>query len=111
MMPLFGKSAIEMMADGHTFSVSYKDGVPNYVEVKPPTPSDVKRIKYDLNEAFEWGAGAIHPKRVVENCGCYVYEYEADSMGDYVIMVVDKLPDEMPSWMEETTQTLKQDGP
>lgn len=37
----------------------------------------------------------------------YVYEYEADSMAEFVIMVVDKLPDEMPPWMEETNQTLK----
>lgn len=110
MISIFGKSPVEMMADGHTFTVSYKDGKPNYVEVKPPTPPNAKRIKYDLNEAFEWGAGAIHPQRVVENCGCYVYEYEADSMADFVIMVVDKLPDEMPSWIEETTETLKDLG-
>jgi len=82
--------------------VHYKDGKPSFVESIQNTPADAKRIKFDMYAAHKCGIDA-HPKLVAKSLGLKVFEFEADTMCDFVVMVVDRLPNPMPIFMEETT--------
>lgn len=57
-------------------------------------------IRYDLIEAIKKGINS-HPQRVVENLGMTIIGYRGEPVGDCVIMEVQNLPKELPSYINK----------
>ena len=60
----------------------------------------MKRIKYDLIGAYEYGI-YNHPELQVSGLGMDILKYEGHPVGDCVIMEVDKLVENLPDYIEE----------
>jgi len=87
----FGRSALQMI--GGDF--------PSRIIDKNP-PLEAVKVRYDINEAFNWGCEPIGPVSVLENCGCVVYKCEFDNAGNYAFLWVDHFPtDDVPEFITE----------
>lgn len=64
----------------------------------------MKIIKYHLIGAIKAGVN-LHPQIDVKGMGMVVSRFEGVPMGDFVIMEVDDLPQELPDYIEEAEWT------
>lgn len=60
-----------------------------------------KIIKYCLNTAYIDNNINIHPRTYVESLGCKVYTFEAQTIADCIFMIVDNLPEVLPTHIKE----------
>ena len=65
----------------------------------------MKVIRFDWQSAYMAGVKG-HPQTVVKEMGVNVLAYEACGIGGCSFMEVDKLPDPMPTFIEESEYQL-----